>query len=158
MLLSCHPDKSKSSWQRNNHERKKSIQKVTRDKKGGEKWNAKLSPEEIEKRRIITMVQWIMIIVNSGDDGGSSVGIFCQKSTETWRERTSWAEAAKQVSAALCYSSARSQSSNVLILDVGNEGGDDHNDGDWWGWQYVTHLWPELYFGHVVDVVPSFTI
>ena len=63
MLLSCHPDKSKFSWQRNNHERKKSIQKITRDKKGGEKWNAKLSPEEIEKRRIITMVQWIMIIV-----------------------------------------------------------------------------------------------
>ena len=95
---------------------------------------------------------------DSDDDGGGSVGIFWQKSTETWRERTSWAEAAKQVSAALCCSSARSQSSNVLILDVGNEGGDggdgddDHDDGDWWGWQYVTHLWPELYFGHVVDV------
>ena len=135
MLLSCHPDKSKFSWQRNNHERKKSIQKITRDKKGGEKWNAELSPEEIEKRRIITMVQWIMIIVISGDDGGSSVGIFWQKSTETWRERTSWAEAAKQVSAALCCSSARSHSSNLLILDAGNEGddGDDgHNDGDWW--------------------------
>ena len=93
-----------------------------------------------------------MIIVNSGDDGGSSVGIFWQKSTETWGERTSWAEAEKQVSAALCCSSARSQSSNVLILDAGNhgddgnhggdgedsdngdDGGDDHNDGDWWGW------------------------
>ena len=109
-----------------------------------------------------------MIIVNSGDDGGSSVGIFCQKSTESWGERTSWAEAEKQVSAALCCSSARSHSSNLLILDVDNDGddgdngddgtadgedGDDgHNDGDWWGWQYVTHLWPDLYFGHVVDV------
>ena len=53
------------------------------------------------------------------------------------------------MSAALCCSSARSQSSNVLILDAGNhgddgnhggdgedsdngdDGGDDHNDGDW---------------------------
>ena len=41
------------------------------------------------------------------------------------------------MSAALCCSPARSQSSNVLILDVGNDGDDgddgddDHNDGDW---------------------------
>ena len=115
-----------------------------------------------------------MIIVKSGDDGGSIFGIFWQRSTETWGERTSWAEAAKQVSAALCCSSARSHSSNLLILDVGNDGDDgdngddgtadgedgddDHNDNEWWGWQYVTHIWPELCFGHVVRWVPYFTI